>query len=79
LKHDSDDYMTLESRVVASGDLSALSRFLYELETSPMALRLQGVEISSSKSDGQQLALGLQVSGLVLTPQPDRPTAGAKR
>lgn len=68
-KHDSDEHMTLECRVEASGDLGTVSRFLYELEHDPMALRLQGIEISSRDNDGLQFALGLQVSGLVLTPE----------
>ncbi|HYG34118.1 MAG TPA: hypothetical protein VEC99_05010 [Clostridia bacterium] len=68
-KRDAEDYMTLECRVEAAGDLSTVSRFLYELERDPMAVRLQSVEISSRDNTGQQLALGLQVSGLVLTGQ----------
>ena len=78
-KHDNDEYMTLECRAEASGNLNTVSRFLYELERDPMALRLQAVEISSRDNDGQQFALGLQVSGLVLTPQPERTTTQAKR
>lgn len=66
-KHDTEDYMTLECRVDAAGDLSAVSRFLYDLEKDPMALKLQLVEMNS-RDDGQQLTLALQVSGLVLTP-----------
>ncbi len=78
-KHDSDDYMTLECRVEATGNLNTISRFLYELERDPMALRLQAVEVSARDNDGQQLSLGLQVSGLVLTPQPERAVASARR
>ena len=72
-KHDSDDYMTLQCRVEAAGNMGAVSRFLYDVEKDPMALRLEIVEISSRDAEGQQLALGLQVSGLVLTPQEKRP------
>jgi hypothetical protein len=68
-KHDTDDFTTLECRVEASGVLSALSRFLHDIEKDPMALKLQNVEISSRDNNGQQLTLGLQISGLVLTPQ----------
>jgi hypothetical protein len=68
-KHDTDDYMTLECRVEAAGNLNAVTSFLYNLEKDPMALKLQSVEISSRDNEGQQLALGLQVSALVLTPQ----------
>jgi hypothetical protein len=72
-KHDADDYMTLQCRVEAAGNLNAVSRFLYDVEKDPMALRLEIVEISSRDAEGQQLALGLQVSGLVLTPEQKRP------
>ncbi len=78
-KHDNDDYMTLECRVEANGNLNTVSRFLYELEQDPMALRLQGLEINCRDNDGQQFALGLQVSALVLTPQPERTPAQPRK
>jgi hypothetical protein len=65
-KHDSDDYMTYECRVDAAGDLDKLSHFLYSVERDPMALKLELVELSARDKDGQQLSLGLQLSGLVL-------------
>ena len=67
-KHDAEDYMTVEYRVEASGNLPTVARFLHDIEKDPMALRLQGVEISSHDNSGQQLSLGLQLSGLILTP-----------
>jgi len=78
-KHDSDEYMTLECRVEGAGNLDTVTRFLYELEQDPMALKLQAVEITSRDNDGQQFALGLQVSGLVLTPQPESTTTKGKK
>jgi len=65
-KHDSDDYMTFECRVDAAGDLGKLSRFLYSVEKDPMALRLELMELGARDKEGQQLSLGLQLSGLVL-------------
>jgi hypothetical protein len=65
-KHDSDDYMTFECRVDAAGDLGKLSRFLYSVEREPMALKLESLELGARDKDGQQLSLGLQLSGLVL-------------
>ena len=65
-KHDSDDYMTFECRVDAAGDLGKLSRFLYSVERDPMALKLELVELGTRDKEGQQLSLGLQLSGLVL-------------
>ncbi len=68
-KHDSDDYMSFDCRVDAAGDLGKLSRFLYSVERDPMALKLELVEFGARDKEGQQLSLGLQLSGLVLTPQ----------
>jgi hypothetical protein len=65
-KQDSDDYKTLECRVEAAGDLDTLARFLYEIEKDPMALKLDAVELNARDAAGQQLTLGVQVSGLVL-------------
>ena len=49
-----------------AGDLSKLSRFLYSVEKDPMALRMELVELGARDKEGQQLSLGLQLSGLVL-------------
>ena len=68
-KHDADDYMTFQCRMDASGTLATLSKFLYDIEKDPMALRLDSIEISARDKEGQVLVLGLQISGLVLTPQ----------
>jgi len=72
-KHDADNYLTLQCRVEASGKISAVTRFLYEIEKDPMAFRLENVEISSRDAEGQMLALGLQISALVLAPQEKQP------
>ncbi|MCX6904444.1 MAG: hypothetical protein NTW03_13375 [Verrucomicrobia bacterium] len=68
-KRDTDDYMLLECHVDAFGSLAAVSRFLYNIDRDPMALRLESVEISSRDNEGQVISLGLQVSGLVLNAQ----------
>jgi Tfp pilus assembly protein PilO len=66
-KNDSEEYKTLVCHVDASGTLWTLSRFLYDIERGPMALRLESVDLSSRDNNGQQLTLALQLSGLVLT------------
>ncbi len=63
-----DEYSTLECRVDANGSLETLCRFLYSIERDPMALKLEMAELTSHDDNGQQMTLGLQVSGLVLTP-----------
>ena len=72
-KQPEDDYMTLECRVDYTGDMSRLSRFLYEVENDPMGVKVDNVEISSRDDTGRQLTLGLEVSGLLLNP-PAQPT-----
>lgn len=68
---DQTNYSTLDCRVEASGDLGSLSRFLYEIENNPMALQLESVELTANDDKGQQLTLGLEISGLALVlPQP---------
>ena len=61
-------YSLLECRIDASGSLAALTRFLYEVEKSALALRVDSVEFTSRDDSGQKLSLGLLVSGLRLTP-----------
>ena len=63
-----DRYSTLECRVDATGTLGALTRFLYEVEKSPLALRVDSVELTARDEGGQKLTLGLIVSGLRMAP-----------
>jgi hypothetical protein len=66
---DATNYLTVDCRVEASGDLNALSRFLYDIEQGPMALKLESVEVSARDETGQQFTLGLQINGLALRPE----------
>lgn len=61
-------YSLLECRIDAIGTLQSLTRFMYELEHSPLALRVESVEITSRDDSGSKLGLGLIVSGLRLAP-----------
>jgi hypothetical protein len=63
-----DKYSLLECRVDAIGTFSTLSRFLYEVEKSPLALRIESVELAARDEVGQKLSLGLIVTGLRLYP-----------
>ncbi|MEN9632085.1 MAG: hypothetical protein RL077_489 [Verrucomicrobiota bacterium] len=66
-------YSQLECRVDATGSLSALSRFLFEVEKSALALRVDSVELTARDESGQKLTLGLLVSGLRFMPLEGRP------
>lgn len=68
-RNDEVDHATYQCRVDASGNLSSLSRFIYEIQNERMAVRLESVELTSRDKEGQQLAMTLQLSGLVLTSQ----------
>lgn len=68
-----DDYSTYECRADISGNIETLSRFIYELEKDPMALKVESMEFATHDDKGQQLSLGIQVSGLLLTPSTTQP------
>jgi hypothetical protein len=59
-------YQTLECRATATGSQAALGRFLYELETDPLAVRLEACEITARDDKGQQLTLSARFSALRL-------------
>jgi hypothetical protein len=59
-------FKTLECRIDASGSIDRLSQFLYAMETDKMALRVQSIEMTSQDANGTTIALGVQVSALVL-------------
>lgn len=63
-----DSYATLECRADYNGDIGRIKSFLYQLENDPIGLKLENVEIAARDDAGQQLTLGLQVSGLQLNP-----------
>lgn len=65
-KRGDEEHMTLECHANASGSVNAMAQFLYNIERDPMALRIEAVEIQSRDEAGQNLAVNLQVSGLVL-------------
>jgi hypothetical protein len=68
-----DKYSVLECRVDATGSLANLTRFLYEVEKSPLALRVDSLELISRDDQGSKLSLGLLVSGLRLAPLERKP------
>jgi hypothetical protein len=71
-RRDRDDLVTLQCRVDAAGSVGTLARFLFNVERDPMALKIEAVEIAARDKDGQNVSLGLQISGLVLNGEEQR-------
>jgi Tfp pilus assembly protein PilO len=67
-KEAEDDYKTLECRADVAGSLSAISRFLFQVERDPMGVKVDSMELTARDTEGSQLALVIQVSGLSLNP-----------
>jgi Tfp pilus assembly protein PilO len=65
-ENDQADYSTLDCRVDATGDLATLARFLYQIESDPLAVQVQSVELIARDDQGQDLSLGLELSGLAI-------------
>lgn len=68
-----DKYSVIEYRVDATGNLAALTRFLYEMEQSPMALRVESIDFTARDDNGAKLTAGLIVTGLRLSPWTKQP------
>jgi Tfp pilus assembly protein PilO len=68
---------TIDCRTDASGSMRSMLRFLWNVEKDPLGLKVEDMVISSRDNNGQQLSLGLQLSGLVLEPPapPSNPQA----
>lgn len=62
-----DNSQTLECRATGQGDLRAVTRFLFELESDPLPIRLRSVEITAKDERGRQLTLDARFSALSLT------------
>lgn len=72
---DREEHQTLECRADATGSLSSLARFLYQVEKDPMAMKVDVVDLTTRDTEGRNLTLSLQLSGLVLTPKKNENTA----
>ena len=67
-KEAEEDYKTLECRADVGGSLSAIARFLYQVERDPLGVKVDSLELTTRNNEGSQLALVIQVSGLLLNP-----------
>ena len=68
-KRAGEDYMTLECQTDITGNISDISRLLYELGRDPLGVKVESAEISTRDPDGARINLKLTVSGLQLLPK----------
>lgn len=67
-KEAEDDYKSLECRADVAGSLQAITRFLFQIERDPLGVKVDSLELTARNNEAAQLALVLQVSGLLLNP-----------
>ena len=67
-RRSANEFVTFECRADAFGTLATLTRFLYEVEKDPLAVKVDLVELTARDKEGKQMTLGLQISGLLLNP-----------
>lgn len=72
-KENEEDHKTLECRADVAGSLSDLTRFLYQVERDPLGVKVDSMELTARDTEGKQLALVIQVSGLMLNPPKPAP------
>jgi hypothetical protein len=65
-RSEKEGFTSLEFRANAKGSIGAISRFLYELETDPLALKVEEIEIAARDNAGEDLSLSLRFSGVAL-------------
>ncbi|MGP8200196.1 MAG: hypothetical protein ACLQU4_11920 [Limisphaerales bacterium] len=68
LKQTDDNYSVMECHAEVTGSYGTIVRFLFDLEKDPMGLQLQDIELTARDDAGQQISLGLDLSGLLLPP-----------
>lgn len=56
----------LEVRLSAKGDLEGIGRFLHRLETDPLPVRLEDVELRPRDDKGEEMTVEARFSGIVL-------------
>ncbi len=65
-RQNEEGYALLECRAAGAGTLESISRFLFELERSPLALKIDEIDLSARDEQGKILGMGLTFSGLLL-------------
>ncbi len=62
-----DDRSRLECRASGDGSIENAARFLYAIESDPLAVRLESVELLARNPNGSELSLQVRLSSLLRT------------
>jgi Tfp pilus assembly protein PilO len=65
-KKDKEDRPQLEFSASARGSLESIARFLYILETAPLGLRLEEIELTEREKDRGGMAAEIRFNGLLM-------------
>jgi hypothetical protein len=65
-KESDGDFKTLKCRADVAGGISGITKFLYQIERDALGVKVDSMEIQSRDTEGSQLALVIEVSGLLL-------------
>jgi Tfp pilus assembly protein PilO len=57
----------LEFSLSATGSMESVTRFLYELERDPLAIRLEDVELATHDEQGREITLSARFTGLIVS------------
>jgi len=68
--------------VVGTGTLDAIARFLWQIETAPLPIKVKDMQLGSSNESGQSMSVQLRLSALCLgkeqNPSEDKPLQEVK-
>jgi hypothetical protein len=64
---DEPDHKKMDCRAATQGRIEAVTRFLYELERDPLALRVEEIKMAARDDSGRDLTLDVRYTGLLLT------------
>jgi hypothetical protein len=71
------EFQQITLRAVATGNMSAASRFLWRVQTARVPVRVTDIQITTRKEGTDDLSLTLGISTIYLAPEPKKPDGTA--
>lgn len=70
-------FQKITFRATGVGNMNAVSRFLWKIQTSSIPVRIADVAINSRKDGVDDLSLQLGISTIIFAPEPEKPVRGS--